>query len=332
MSPESVELPVRINELEQKDSVGCDIVIQHVLPPMFEYDGNFSKNIIAVEIEASSIPRAWVEKINTADEAWTFSNLARKSMIDSGVKIPVKVLPHCWNTDTVSRSWEPLSFVNDFPGGFFFYTVADANSRKQIYLLMRAFHSEFHPSENAQLLVKMSSAGLNPAQLSQQINDMSTQVKTGLKLYPAIENYKRDILMCGTISFEDMMRLHKSCHAYVNTSWGECFETTTTVAMAMGNIAIVPNHSAYRDYIVDGVNGFLVDTNESDCFSAIESPQDLHASNQGCLQPNIKDLRRKMRYVYNNWASLDGVREKSMETGFSFGFEEVGNIIKEILS
>jgi hypothetical protein len=37
------EIPDRIKELEQKNSAGCDIVIQHLLPDMMQYHGGFAK-------------------------------------------------------------------------------------------------------------------------------------------------------------------------------------------------------------------------------------------------------------------------------------------------
>ena len=44
----------RIEELESKDSSGCNICIQHVLPHHLDYNGRFEKNIALYATETSN--------------------------------------------------------------------------------------------------------------------------------------------------------------------------------------------------------------------------------------------------------------------------------------
>ena len=39
------EIPKRIEDLENNDDKNCDVVIQHVLPHLMDYRGDFQKNI-----------------------------------------------------------------------------------------------------------------------------------------------------------------------------------------------------------------------------------------------------------------------------------------------
>ena len=79
-------LPKRILELEEKDSSGCDICIQHTLPHLMEYSTKFEKNIALYSTETSNfIDSGWSRKINMMDEAWVVNNQMVHASKDSGV-------------------------------------------------------------------------------------------------------------------------------------------------------------------------------------------------------------------------------------------------------
>ena len=60
------EIPKEIEELEKKSLKGCNICIQHVLPHMLDYNGNFEKNIAIYATGTSHFQKkSWAEKNNT---------------------------------------------------------------------------------------------------------------------------------------------------------------------------------------------------------------------------------------------------------------------------
>jgi len=89
------DLPKRILELESKDSSGSDICIQHVLPHMMDYNSRFKKNIALYATETSNFSFSnWHRKINCMDEAWVINEQMVQASKASGVKVPIKVVPH----------------------------------------------------------------------------------------------------------------------------------------------------------------------------------------------------------------------------------------------
>src|SRR5688572_26936632 len=82
-------VPERLIELLAKPSAGCDVVIQHTLPHLFEYNGNFRKNIGLFAWETSGFPESnWVNHLNLMDEVWVINQQMYQSLVNQGVKVP----------------------------------------------------------------------------------------------------------------------------------------------------------------------------------------------------------------------------------------------------
>ena len=117
------EIPNRILELEARDSSGCDICIQHVLPHHMEYNSAFKKNIGLYFTETSSFEYStWPNRINQLDEGWVSCQQSLDASIYSGVKIPLKVFPIPTNISRFERSYEPLD-IPEVKNSFVFYFI-----------------------------------------------------------------------------------------------------------------------------------------------------------------------------------------------------------------
>ena len=156
LNQNQISLPKRIAELEKKDSSGCDVCIQHTLPHYMEYSSKFKKNIALYATETSNFKDSgWARRINMMDEAWVINNQMFHASKESGVEIPIKVVPHATDFSKFERGYSKL----DFPaanGNFIFYTIADLNKRKNLQAFIKAFHAEFDPSEPVSILIKSS--------------------------------------------------------------------------------------------------------------------------------------------------------------------------------
>jgi glycosyltransferase involved in cell wall biosynthesis len=323
------EIPQRIVELEGKTTQGSDIVIQHVLPHMMEYSGHFKKNIALFELETTSFAHnKWAEHINIMDEAWLTSGHAEQICKNSGVNIPTTTILHTTDMSKYSKTYECLDIPND--NEFTFYTIADMNNRKNISAIIRAYHTEFDPSEPVALLIKMSKYGMTPQATLDELKNHCNQLKQGLKLYPKIDYYKPEILVPNVVDDETIYRLHSSCDCFVSTSCGEAFCYPAFDAMAFGKTPIVTNWSGYTDYINDNT-GWLVNSYMQQAFGGTDAFQSIYTGHESWAVVDINHLRRCMREAYED----KNLREKKSAAGkqraCDFSYEVIGPKLRKVL-
>lgn len=339
-SHSDAEVPARIKELEKKDDKNCDICIQHLLPNMMEYNGNFQKNIGMFATETSHFKNSnWAEKLNLMDEAWVFNN----SMVDvckrSNVNIPIYVVPHTCNINQYTKKINPYP-IPELENTFVFYTICEVTRRKNLPDLLKAFHLEFSPEEPVSLLIKGHVPGKSPSDSGRIIRSIISEVKYGLGLYPKEGNYLQEVIITQRLSDEEMLRIHKTGDCYVAPSYGEAWNQPAFDAMALGNTPICTNEGGPKDYIIykDMQGGFLVSCNKEPVFIKPEevAVSDVYKGNEHWSKVNIDDLRYYMRLVYESSknAEEDFVKVASgdgLDVASNFSYEIVGERIKDLL-
>ena len=189
------EIPERIIQLENKPSSGCDVCIQHTLPHYMDYNGKFKKNIALYATETDSFGSStWPRHINTMDEAWVINNQMVEASKKSGIKIPIKVIPHASDVEKFNQD-HPHMEIPQANNDFIFYFLGDMTRRKNLVALMKAFHLEFEYNEPVSLLIKSNKYGLTPEECVQKLKEMSQAVKENLKLYPDEQSYKEELFV-----------------------------------------------------------------------------------------------------------------------------------------
>jgi hypothetical protein len=109
-------------EFEENSFKYYDAVIQHGLPDMFEYNRKFGKNIGIVEIETRNLSHSgWIEKINLLDQVMVNSVFSASSLLDSGVNIPVDIIPEPYDLMKYKTEYRKV-FLHDNTKPFVFYT------------------------------------------------------------------------------------------------------------------------------------------------------------------------------------------------------------------
>ena len=103
-------LPDRVVELESKDITNCDVCVQHVLPHHMEYNSAFKKNIALYVTETSSFQYSiWPQRINQLDKAWVPCQHSLQASLNSGVEIPISVIPHATDSSKFEKSFPRLN-------------------------------------------------------------------------------------------------------------------------------------------------------------------------------------------------------------------------------
>ncbi len=86
------------------------------------------------------------------------------------------------------------------------------------------------------------------------------------------ENYKKfiekimpaNVEMKAWVSNDELVELYNNCKGFITTSRNEDFGMTPIEAMASGKPVIAPNEGGYKESVIDGVTGKLIDNINSD--------------------------------------------------------------------
>lgn len=322
-----VQLPQRVLDLEAKSSRGCDVVIQHVLPHLFDYNGRFRKNIGLYATETSHFPACtWGRRINNMDEAWVYNRQSAAASLRSGVTVPVRVVPQPADMTRFQRSYEPLDVLKPFRdnGDFIFYTVGEYVRRKNLAAVTRAFHLEFDPCERVQLVIKASKPGMSPEELYRHIEADSQKTKDGLKLRKGgPDAHKQEIIITDRLTDHGLMRLHAGGDCFVMPSHGEAWCMPGFDAMAMGRTPIVTRCSGFLDYVDDSC-GWLVDGHEEPVFGVMDTFEDLFTGDETWTAVDVLHLRRCMREAFTNRDLHGRKSQRGIEKAYEYSHASVG--------
>lgn len=322
----------RILELESKDASGCDAVILHCLPHHMEYNAGCGLNIGLFAWETSNFSRSvWASRLNMMDAVWVVNNQQAIACMNSGVKRPISVMPHATDITRFQQSYKPLEMLKPLEGTFKFYFVGEMTRRKNLAAALRAFHTEFEPSEPVSFVIKTSVPGQPPEEGNRRVREFCDEIKRGLKLYPGNKDfYKQEVIITDRITDKSLLRLHESCDCFVCPSYGEAWGIGAFDAMAMGKTPIVTRATGFLDYLSDG-EAWLVQCVEDDVFGVDESFGDLYTAREQWHVVNVKDLRRCMREAYEQDELRRTKSENGIRRAYDFTYEEVGARMRKAL-
>ena len=336
LTQDKQEVHPRILELEKKDSKGCDICIQHVLPHHYVRSDMFKKNIAFMETETLKLNHLnWFYQLEMMDEVWVANHTSKNALEEDGFKTPVKVIHHTCDTSKYKKRYGELS-IPEIENTFKFYYVGDFNDRKNLESIVTCFHSEFEEDENVSLTLKFNKFGVSAQELHQKVVEYLTQLKEKLRIR---KSYKQELIITDKIPEESLLSLHQYCDCFVCPSHGEAWSIPTLEAMAFGNTPIASNFGGPCEFI-DKNNwrtGSLINGVYSCCKSEHAAFPDLFTSKEYWFQPCEKQIREQMRKYYESWQKdpisyTQRNRVAGMKQVEKFSYENIGKILKDQLN
>lgn len=308
-----VEQTGKLKKLLEKPAEPCDICIQHLLPHYMEYDGNFARNIGLFVTETYNLSyHNWISRLNLMDEIWVPNAHMMAFAQQNGIIPSTKLLPHAFDIKEYEQPYEVL----ELPTSFKFYTIAEFIKRKNLAALIRAFHNEFTPNEPVELIIKTNSS---------QIGPFIDSIKTKMKLYRSLDDYKKEQVIIQRLDRKEILRLHKSCDCYVNTSFAEGFCIPAFEAMAFNNFCI--SSPIGIDYLKNYTRAMILTGRNEPCFRAMETFGDHNTSSELWFSIDILDLMSKMRAVYEkDWPQGNGLKIAKQHS-----YDEIGKQAKKLL-
>lgn len=238
--------------------------------------------------EANNIPLSWIPGCNIVDRMFVPITQNVDSFKNCGVTVPIDVIPIGIDADI----YNPSMYNSSFNFGntvvdktYKFLVINDGQPRKNNQMIIDAFHQEF-------------SQEISRGEIS-----LVMRLCFGKRDSPGVCNIRR------FLSDTEMQLLIGSCDCMVNVSSGECGDIPILEGMAMEKPVIVSRGFVHDDCIIDdslgdSQNGFFVDTDRWDvafqhpAYNGV--PYLKGIKDATWIIPSFDDLKRKMRYVYEN--------------------------------
>lgn len=326
------DIPILIQELENKDLTNIDYCIQHVLPHHVTGTDKFKKNVGYFMHEVDSIKHhQWYQNLNLLDQIWVANNDQKNNLIKDGMgEKKIKVIPQALNIKSYKSRVGAINF-EDKNHTFKFYFICEIDDRKNLESIIRCFHSEFHSSEPVSLILKIKRTGIDPKALRNGITNICNEIKSNMRLYESIDDYHKETIITEDFTDEQIKILHYSCDCYVGPTHGEAWGIPAFDAMCYGNTPICSNEGGPRDYI-DPNNkntGWLVDGQMGICSHRNSAFKDLFTGRHHWFIPNEIDIKRAMRYYYENRDTIN--KADGLVQAEKFSYEQFAKKVKEAL-
>jgi glycosyltransferase involved in cell wall biosynthesis len=242
--------------------------------------------LAVVAWEESLVPRDMVRVLNEKfDGILVPTRFVAKALIDSGVRLPVRVIGHAPALDALVRVGERRAAAprSGRPGAgdpFTFLHVSSCFPRKGVDALLAAYGKAFRRCDPVRLVVK---GFPNPH------NDVPEQIASLRRRdpeAPAIVMINRDI------PAEEMAALYAAADAVVLPTRGEGFNIPAAEALAAGVPLIVTGYSGHTDFAGRNVARHVE-------FRFAQSKSHVGAPGSVWVDPDVDDLAAAMREVFD---------------------------------
>lgn len=266
------------------------IQISHLTPENYPtHKSKTAYNIAYTAWETSRLPDKWVPLINLMDEVWVPSKWNKEVFAQSGVKIPIVVIPHVIPIPDISNAKTPEISVS--PDTYIFYSIFQWLERKNPVGLLKAYLTEFRPHEKVALAIKSYRID-SSAKEQQVIRDDISRLKKSLQLteYP-------QVLFFGNLLPDEYMKgLHNRCNCFVLPHRGEGFGIPCAGAMSYGKPVIATGYSGVMEFM-NKDNSFPISYMETPVNNMI-FPN--YTGHMNWAEPNLPEFKQCMRWCFEH--------------------------------
>jgi glycosyltransferase involved in cell wall biosynthesis len=323
-------VPNTILELENKPLSNIDVCIQHVLPHHMVGTQKFKKNIAYFVGESNtSLYNPWFVCLQNMDEVWVPNKNLMQNLKFDGFSKKINIVPHAFDTTKKCQLETKLKFPNN---NFKFYYIGELNDRKNIESIIRCFHSEFASFEPVSLVLKIKKHGVSGVDLVKRCENICSTIKKELRMYKDIESYHKELIVGDDIDDKLIDILHNSCDCFVSPSHGEGWSIPAFDAMRYGKTPICSNEGGPAEFInnEDKNTGTLINGIYSICNHSDPAFMDIFTGREEWFMPSEHEIKKAMRFYYENRSSID--RRSGAKMAEKFSYKNIGNMIKEVLN
>lgn len=298
------------------------IQIIHCTPENYsQYIQKSVYNIGYAAWETSKLPTHWAKHINLLNEIWVPSTYNVKVFRDSGVTIPITLIPHTFTEE--ANTVAPV--IRKINNEYIFYSIFQWLERKNPIGLLKAYLTEFTAADNVVLILKTFQFSHNNSIEVERIKETIKGIKD--KLY--LPSYPRVLLITDLLTSSQMKGLHQSGDCYVHLHRSEGFGIPVAEAMLEGKPVITTNYGGVTDFVTDLDTGYLVGSTEIPVYGM---PWPIYTGDMIWAEPDVLHAKKVMREVFSNQEAAVAVGARGKQYILNnLSFEKVGQLMKDRL-
>jgi glycosyltransferase involved in cell wall biosynthesis len=301
--------------------------ITHAIPDSFpDRREPGVKNIGLTIWETTKLPQALVNECNEMDEIWVPTRWNAKIFRESGVQVPISVIPHTFrlkenNANFTENDLQALCQKDFTKGQYKFYSIFDWCERKNPHGLLKAYFSEFSQEDNVCLVIKAHIFHEEDQYKAMQSQIDEIASKFSKKLPPVY-------LIVGNLSEEQMMGIHKVCDCYVMPHRSEGWGIPLFEAMSWGIPTIATNFGGNTEFMTE-YNSFPI---KYKLIPVRGMPQfKWYDESQSWADADIDHLKETMRWVFEHPEEAMEKAEQATQDLQMFSWEKIGKLMKHQL-
>jgi glycosyltransferase involved in cell wall biosynthesis len=306
LNPEQVK---RITELIEKPEATDKpkILVYHAQPngvdPIAERQ-RYDKVVILTVWETTKVPDNWIAPANAADAVIVPCSQNVQALTDSGINVPIYMVPHGADFNTYKPENPPLPLAN-IQGKFTFLSVFQWQHRKAPEVLLQAYWSEFTPKDNVCLIIKSYyGSHVYTREQNRQIAQTIASYKEYIQRKSGITETAPIFLSTSVFDDEDLKGLYTLADCFVLPTRGEGVGLPYIESLCSGVPVIATGWGGSMDFLSKD-NAYLIDyelePTDSRLQTAISpSYNQLFTHEMKWAEPNVDSLRLQMRRAYEN--------------------------------
>ncbi len=247
------------------------------------------KRVYYTMLESTRIPPYWVDALNTMDQVWATSTWGKQTFTESGVKVPINIVPGGVEPTIFNPKIEPYTSES---GNFRFLSVGKWEIRKGYDILLKAYCEEFKANERVELI-------LHPMTIQWFVGSNFNIFEELFNLDLPNNHAPVNVVKQVFPNYADMARLYRLADCFVNPTRGEGWNLPLCESMACGVPSIATNWSSHTEYITEQNCMLLKDYQIVPSIHPAQIYQEFLRYGKWA-EPSVKELREKMRYAFDN--------------------------------
>lgn len=283
---------------------GKKVLIYHHTPNHMNFKAARSKYdaiILNTVWETSRTPRNWLPNMNKFDAICVPSQHNKVALRNSGVKVPIYIVPHGVDTTAFHPENKKLSLPLA-AGKFTFVSVFGFQHRKNPEALLRAYWEEFSPQDNVILVIKTN--GYAAYETEQWIKKQMLQYQKRLGFHKPTAPV---VVIARRLSESQMKGVYTLGDAFVLPTRGEGVGLPFLESLASGVPVIATGWGGQMDFLKSR-NSFLLPYRLKSPSASMNSRHAISRSfsylfaqkGQRWAEVDRLALRRMMRKAYQN--------------------------------